>query len=111
VSTFGYTGHVEFQLPAPFPAFSLGRYGKVPGQATLAPYAHIAGIGERFERCRAIDDPGPTDCVAASHTLPAFGVGYLLPFNLLRFDVARGVGRGGRWTFAVDLSREFWSIF
>jgi hypothetical protein len=41
---------------------------------------------------------------------PSVGAGFLTPFNLLRIDVARGVGRGGRWTFNIDVSREFWRI-
>jgi hypothetical protein len=37
------------------------------------------------------------------------GVGALTIFDLLRLDVARGL-RDGRWTFSVDVSREFWAI-
>jgi outer membrane translocation and assembly module TamA len=40
---------------------------------------------------------------------PSIGAGYLTPFNLLRLDVARGL-RNGRWTFSVDVSKEFWSV-
>ena len=37
------------------------------------------------------------------------GLGVLTLFDALRFDVARGL-RGGRWTFAVDFTRDFWRI-
>jgi hypothetical protein len=37
------------------------------------------------------------------------GVGAQLFFDLLRVDVARGL-RDGRWTFSMDLAREFWGI-
>lgn len=90
VSTSGFTGHVELRMPAPFPAFTLGRYGRVPNRGTFAPYVHAAAV------------PG--------HVLPAVGAAYILPFDLVRFDVARGTGKSGRWFFYVDVSRDFWSI-
>jgi hypothetical protein len=96
VGTRGATAHLEWQMPAPFPAFSLGRYGRVPGQGTFAPYVHAAAVGGLSG--------------AAHGVFPAVGAAYLLPFDILRLDVARGVGRGGRWTFNVDVSRDFWGI-
>jgi len=93
VSTLGWSEHVELRIPAPFPTFSLGRFGRVPARGSFAPYAHIVGTG------------GPTP-----RGFPSVGAAYLLPFDLLRFDVARGLGTNGRWTFSVDLSREFWKI-
>jgi hypothetical protein len=41
---------------------------------------------------------------------PSAGAAYITPFDLLRIEVARGFARGGRWTFGIDLSRDFWSI-
>ncbi len=94
--------HLEWQMPAPFPAFSLGRFGRVPGSATFAPFVHLALVEQPV-------------CCGASGTrgggYPSVGAGFLLPFNLIRVDVARGFRDAGRWTFSVDLSREFWSIF
>jgi hypothetical protein len=40
---------------------------------------------------------------------PAVGVGGLGLFELLRLDVARGL-RDGRWTFSLDVSRDYWGI-
>jgi hypothetical protein len=37
------------------------------------------------------------------------GLGVLTFFDLLRFDVARGV-RHGRWTFSVDFAHDLWRI-
>jgi hypothetical protein len=37
------------------------------------------------------------------------GVGTLMLFDLVRFDVARGL-RDGRWTFSVDLTRDLWPV-
>jgi hypothetical protein len=84
-----FTAHSELRIPAPFPSLSLGRYGRVPARAMLAPFAHVAHDGD---------------------WLPALGAAYILPFDLVRIDVAHGFGRRGRWTFNVDLSREFWRI-
>ncbi|MEO6878615.1 MAG: hypothetical protein ABI205_09060, partial [Gemmatimonadaceae bacterium] len=91
--------HVEWQLPVDFPAFSLGRFGRVPGRAAVAPFAHVAYV----ER--------PVLGGSATGFYPAVGMGFLAPFNIARIDVARGLARGGRWTFGVDVSRDFWSIF
>lgn len=110
IASFGYMAHAEVRVPAPFPAFSLGRYGKVPARASLAPYAHLAGVGgTRVARC-VYGPNGAASCSEVGRVLPAFGAAYLFPFDVLRIDVARGVGRGGRWTFAIDVSRDFWSI-
>jgi len=81
---------IEWQTPMPFPGFSLGRFGRVSNRGTFAPYANAM--------------------IAGNRAYPSIGAGFLTPFNLLRLDVARGVGRGGRWTFNVDVSREFWRI-
>jgi len=37
------------------------------------------------------------------------GLGLLLLFDLVRLDVAHGF-RDGRWTFSVDVSRDFWPV-
>jgi len=93
VSSFGWSEHVELRVPAPFPAFSLGRFGRVPARGSFAPFVHVVGTGGPIPR-----------------GFPAVGAAYLLPFDLVRIDVARGLGTSGRWTFSVDLSREFWKI-
>ena len=56
--------------------------------------------------------PGDPALPAIPHragAYPSLGLGLLTFFDLVRFDVARGL-RGGRWTFGVDVSRDFWSI-
>jgi hypothetical protein len=100
IGTAAFSEHVEWQFPVPFPAFSLGRFGRVPATAALAPFVHAALVAR---------SPGAAS--SRDGVFPAIGAGFLTPFNLVRLDVARGVGRGGRWTFAIDVSREFWSIF
>ena len=93
--TVGATQRIELRTPVPFVPITLGRFGRVPGTATLAPYAHLLWS-------RGVDG-------APDGFRPALGVGLLTLFDVLRFDVAHGL-RGGRWTFSVDVGRDFWSI-
>ena len=101
------TQRVELQFPVSFPSFSLGRYGKTPASITLAPFANAVWLNQtetaRFPRSSEFLHPER----AGWH--PSVGLGALTIFDLLRFDVARGL-RDGRWTFTVDLSRDLWSI-
>jgi hypothetical protein len=110
ISNVGATGHLEWRLPAPFPAFSLGRYGRVPARGSFAPYVHAAAIGNPTTICVPVESPTPSECPDAHHFFPSAGAAYLLPFDILRIDVARGLGHQGRWFFGVDVSRDFWSI-
>jgi hypothetical protein len=123
VARAAITQHLEWQIPVPFPPFSLGRFGRVPASATVAPFVH--GVFLERPACDAVATspigvagsvPGSSNrsCLfaqSADGTYPAIGAAVLSPFNLVRAEVARGVGRGGRWTFGVDVAREFWSIF
>ena len=87
----GASQRIELRVPAPFPSFKLGRYGRTPATITLAPFVStiwIDGHGGWF---------------------PSLGLGALSVFDVLRFDVARGL-RDGRWTFSVDFGRDFWGI-
>jgi hypothetical protein len=93
----------EWQFAVPFPSLSLGRYGRSPATATLAPYAHLAAVW-RPDTARAGLAP------ARAGAYPALGMGALSFFDLVRVDVARGVGRGGRWLFSVDVARDFWRV-
>jgi hypothetical protein len=94
----GASQRVEWRVPVPFPSFPLGRFGRGGGRATIAPYAHVAYVS----------GSAPTE-PARNGWYPSAGVGLLTLFDLLRFDVVRGL-RDGRWTFSVDASREFWGI-
>jgi hypothetical protein len=120
VSTSAFSEHVELRIPAPFVPFSLGRFGRVPGRGTFAPFAHVVGATDyqRFS-CPVVVTPVSVSvplpparfgCGSTGGWYPSFGAAYLTPFDLLRFQVARGTGRGGRWMFNVDITREFWSI-
>lgn len=94
-----FSQRVEFRLPIAVPSFSLGRFGRVPGQATLAPFAQ----GTLARSAIANDRAHPTG------VYPSVGVAVVPFFDLLRLQLARGL-RGGRWTFNVDVAREFWGI-
>ena len=92
---------VEWQLPVPFVAMPLGRFGRTAPRATLAPFAQAVYVA-RGERLLPAES-------ARAGWYPALGVGTLVLFDLVRFDVARGL-RDGRWTFSVDAARGFWGI-
>jgi hypothetical protein len=110
----GISQRIEVQTPVPFISVPLGRYGRTPSQVTLAPFASVVWI-DRPVQPRRVDltalppaeprIPEP----ARSGWHPSVGLGALALFDLLRFDVARGL-RDGRWTFNVDVSRDFWGI-
>ena len=91
------TAKLEWQTTAPFVSFPLGRWGRSPGRATLAPFAGVVLVSPLDVR------PGQRGAY------PYAGLGTLLFFDLLRVDVARGL-RDGRWRFGVDVVRDFWSI-
>ena len=97
-ATSGAAQHVELRMRVPFPSFPLGRFGRAPGEATIAPFAHAIWVNG------ARRSPNGADGV-----FPSVGVGLLTPFDLLRVDVGRGL-RDGRWTFSLDIAREFWSV-
>lgn len=109
VSAPGYRAHefssralawqrLEWQLPVTFPSLPLGRWGRSPGRATLAPLVAVLLLEER-------DESGNRRVAG----YPSAGAGLLVFFNLVRFDVARGL-RNGRWTFGVDIGRDLWRI-
>jgi hypothetical protein len=93
----GVTQRLELRLPTPFLPVPLGRFGRAPGRATLAPYVHAVGVD------------GVHVAPTGGGVYPAVGVGLLWPFEILRVDVARGL-RSGRWTFSIDVAREFWRV-
>ncbi|MEP6690348.1 MAG: hypothetical protein ABJD07_04280 [Gemmatimonadaceae bacterium] len=97
-SRLGASAHVEWQIGAPFFSLDLGGFGRSPARMTLAPYAHVAYV-----------DGAMPVAARAQGFFPSVGLGSMFLFDLVRFDVARGL-RGGRWTFSADVNRAFWSI-
>ncbi|HEX2716648.1 MAG TPA: hypothetical protein VHM67_03150 [Gemmatimonadaceae bacterium] len=93
--------HVELQFSVPFVPVPLGRFGRAGGEGTLAPYLHVVYVSGNAAR-----SPDPSDRAAF---FPSAGVGFYPPFEILRIDVARGL-RDGRWTFGIDLTRDFWRV-
>ena len=90
---------VEWRTPIPFPTIPLGRFGRIPGRATLAPFAQGTFVRRALE----------ADASHQTGIYPSVGVALLPFFDLVRLQVARGL-RGGRWTFDADVSRDFWGI-
>jgi len=96
--TLGASQRVEWRTRVPFVPVSLGPYGRAPGFATFAPYVH------------AVYMSGSAPFAEPAHGwYPSLGAGVYVLFDLVRFDVARGL-RDGRWSFSVDLTRELWGI-
>ena len=99
VGKAGVTSRIEWRTHVPAPAIALGRFGRIPGVATLAP----------FVQATALDRAISADVAHPNGVYPAVGVALQPLLDLLRLQVARGL-RNGRWTFNMDVSREFWSI-
>ncbi|MEO8336050.1 MAG: hypothetical protein ABI664_13815 [bacterium] len=95
----GATARLEWRTQIPAPAVSLGRFGRVPGQATLAPFVQ----GTFIRRVLSADVDHPTG------GYPSAGIAMQPFFDLLRLQLARGL-RNGRWSLNVDVSRDFWGI-
>ncbi len=94
---------VEWRFPVAFPTIPLGRYGRTPSTAPLAPFLNIAGISGTNSTVRNGMTP------RRNGWYPSIGVGLLPVLELVRLDIARGL-RDGRWTFSIDLTRDLWSI-
>lgn len=110
----GVSQRLELQMPVPFVGFSLGRFGRAPSRAVLTPF--VTGVYIRqVDAARTIAGvPAPWNSSnplrpMSSGFYPSAGIGLLTFFDLLRFDVARGLN-GGRWVFYVDVNRAFWSV-
>ncbi len=99
VARAGLAQRVELRTPIPTPTIPLGRFGRVPGQATIAPFVQGTYI------TRAVQ----ADLAHATGIYPTLGLALQPFFELVRVEVARGL-RHGRWTFNVDVSRDFWGI-
>jgi hypothetical protein len=94
----GVSQRVEWRHPAWTIPVPLGRFGPLGMPVTLAPFVQGIWMGTN----------GANQAASAGWHESA-GLGILSLWDALRFDVARGL-RGGRWTFAVDFSRDFWRI-
>ena len=98
-TNIGATQRVEWRMAVPAPSFSLGRFGRVPGAATLAPFLQATFAREAAEVSR----------FHSTGVYPSVGVALQPFFDLVRLQVARGL-RNGRWSFTADVAREFWSV-
>ena len=98
VGDVGLSQRIEWRAPVPFFAVPLGRFGSAPPSATLAPFFHAVYI-----------DGATSFPSSREGWYPSVGLGALILFDLLRFDLARGL-RDGRWSFSVDVTRELWGV-
>ena len=95
----GATTRIEWRTQVPAPAVALGRFGRIPGQATIAPF-----VQGTFAR-PATSSPA----ARPSGVYPSAGVAVQPFFDLLRLQLARGLRSGG-WSLNVDVTRDFWGI-
>ena len=91
----GATTRVEWRTQVPAPSVSLGRFGRIPGQATIAPFLQGTVVRPLAGR--------------PSGGYPSVGVAVQPFFDLMRLQFARGL-RGGGWSVNVDVTRDFWGI-
>ena len=89
---------VDWRLPVPFVPVSLGRWGRIPGRASIVP------VGSAVFTARSAPFRAPE-----TGWFPSVGVGLIALFDLLRIDVAKGL-RDGRWMWNMDISRDLWRI-
>jgi hypothetical protein len=110
-STAAGTQRLEVQTPVPFVSFPLGRYGRTPASLTLAPFANLVWKNDESDPRVPLLPRYDTGSIVEDRLqfYPSVGLGVLALFDLVRFDVARGL-RNGRWTFSVDVTRDFWRI-
>jgi hypothetical protein len=92
----GASQRIEWRMHVPFVPISLGPFGRSPASATLAPYLNTVYVS----------DAAPF-AAHARGWYPSAGIGLFVLFDVLRFDVARGLRDGG-WMFSVDVTRELW---
>jgi len=97
---YGISQRAELRIPVPFFPVPLLKYGRSPAQATLAPYGTLVCVADRVPQSGGSADNG---------CYPSLGVGFLVLFDMLRFDVAYGFREGG-WRFGVDAGRFLWGI-
>lgn len=64
---------------------------------TLAPFAQLLVAG------------GTRGDSVTSGVYPSVGTGVLFFYDMIRFDVSRGL-RNGYWQFSVDIDRGFWGL-
>ena len=104
----------EARFPVPVPRVSLGRFGRLPARAMLAPHWTVAGmhqVGAGMEIKRGTFPAPATDPFRSTGTgwYQSAGVSLIAAFDLLRLDVSRALPTG-RWMFSIDVTRPFWSI-
>ena len=112
VGARGLSERLELQLPVPFVAVTLGRFSRTPARATLAPYVNVVVLDSPPPGgCEFGCSPGPASVFTrSSPVFPSAGVGVLSLFDLVRLDIARGLGDRGWWMLSIDVTRDIWGI-
>ena len=93
----GINQRIEWQRTLARIPVSLGRFGRSSVRLALAPWVQLTALD------------GRPDDNQSRGVYPSVGVGAVSLFDMLRVDVGRGL-RNGRWTFALDVTRDLWPI-
>ena len=93
----GISQRIEWQRTVARIPVSLGRFGRSSVRLALAPWVQLTALD------------GRPDDNQSRGVYPSVGVGAVSLFDMLRVDVGRGL-RNGRWTFALDVTRDLWPI-
>jgi hypothetical protein len=103
----------EAQLPVPFFAASLGRFGRSPARALVVPHWGSVAIHQLDATTlvyRTSVPPAPNPLRGRpTGWYHSAGLSLITFFDLLRVDVSRELPTG-RWMFSADITRPFWSI-
>lgn len=97
---YGISQRVELRAPIPFVALPIPWLGKSEKEATLAPYGTAVCVADRVSQSGGSAENG---------CYPSLGLGFMMLYDMLRFDVAYGFREGG-WQFGVDFGRFLWGI-
>jgi len=57
----------------------------------------------------AVTLPDPWPAAGDASTMTSLGVGVGLGWDVIRLDLARGLGEGGDWAWVLSVNHEFWS--
>jgi hypothetical protein len=106
--------NLELRFPVPFLRLSLGRFGRAPGKAWIAPHVTVVGMHRvdstvtiaRGSGAAPVPDPFRA---TATGWYRSAGVSVISLFDLVRLDLSRALP-DGKWRFSIDVSHPFWSI-
>jgi hypothetical protein len=109
----GFSQQVEAQLPVPFLSLGLGRFGRAPARAFLAPHwtgVLVHQVPSTTFIVRGFTPPAPDPLrLRSTGRYHSAGIGMIGFFDLIRLDVSHELP-SGHLIFSADITRPFWPI-